>query len=271
MVWFGGINLKIGIVGYGIVGKAVSEGFRSLGHTVYVNDIDPKRSFFTKRQLIEQCKCQLIFICVPTPTNLKGECDLTALMATVRLFESFAEEVVVPPLIIKSTVLPGTCKNLNELYYPVLKFGSNPEFITEKNSMHDFLEADRTVIGTDNEEIRGLLCELYRDFHFVYTTDSTSAELAKYLSNIFLVGKVAFSVEIDRVSKEFGVSAKDVAEIVGLDHRIGYSHLNPVLGAIPQYSPCLPKDIKAFNSELRRVKACSCLFSVIENVGIEEK
>ena len=261
--------MRIGIVGYGVVGKAVTEGFRSLGFEVYVNDICSDRNFNSKRSLVDNC--DLIFICVPTPNNRDGTMNILPLIEVIQVFLDISNEAVVPPLIIKSTVLPNTCKNLNKIYNPKLKFSSNPEFITEKNATTDFLNADRTIIASDYPETLELLRDIYATFKNVNITDTTTAELAKYLSNIFLVNKVAFAVEMGKIANIYNVNSEDLGRLVGSDRRIGLSHMNPKYGKIPKNSPCLPKDIKAFNSELRNKRACSCLFTAVENVGIEEK
>ena len=53
-------------------------------------------------------------------------------------------------VVIKSTVTPGTTEELAKKY-PKTKFAFNPEFLTEANFLEDFLNADRTVIGSNSD------------------------------------------------------------------------------------------------------------------------
>ena len=62
--------MRIGIVGLGVVGEANRIGFQSLGHQVSVHDIKYKHS--TIDMVVD---CDIVFVCVPTPSNDKGECD----------------------------------------------------------------------------------------------------------------------------------------------------------------------------------------------------
>jgi UDP-glucose 6-dehydrogenase len=62
-----------------------------------------------------------------------------------------------------------------------------------------------------------------------------------------------------------------VALGVGLDKRIGRSHLDPLLGKIPRKSPCLPKDLQAFNSFLKNKGLSSKLFEAAYEFGVMEK
>lgn len=272
--------MNIGIVGHGIVGEAVGLGLKKMdsSHNIFFNDIDPARSTYTKEQLAENC--DLIFLCVPTPTKKNGAIDLSALLEAVRDFRKIAmdnydrtrlQKFKMPPLIIKSTVLPQTTSDLNLAYNQMLRFSFNPEFITEERGWMDFVCAPRTVIGSQFQDHIALLKELYKNHSNVILTDSTTAELAKYLSNIFLVLKVAYSLQICGLSEVFGADSMMVADIIGADPRISPSHLNPTKGKIPRKSPCLPKDIRAFRTELKSRGVKSRLIDIAEEIGVEKQ
>jgi UDPglucose 6-dehydrogenase len=276
--------MNIGVVGFGIVGKAVAEGFRQHGHIIYVNDLpenivltpitsaNKNDAYYLKNMLA--LKCDLIFICVPTPCKKTGEIDLTHIYEVAYEFNLIAQENHVPPLIIKSTVTPKTTQSLNE-QYPKLQFSFNPEFLTAKNSLQDFLNPDRTVFGVLNqhEDTLRLLMEAYKDFPGEkMVTSPTQAELIKYLSNIYLVCKVAFGLEAKRICDAVsGNGALTVMVGVGLDKRIDASHLNPNKGKIPVDSPCLPKDFRAFLKFLEKNKVKSSLLEEIWSIGVEKE
>lgn len=276
--------MNIGVVGYGVVGQAITEGFREHGHMVFTNDLpSSNHTCYPKEVLMNDC--DLIFICVPTPTLPSGMIDLTAINQVARdFFELSASQSpnkTVPPLVIKSTVLPGTCQRLNCQYAPLLRFSSNPEFMTANNALQDFLEPDRTIVGTDFPEMEKLFMELYKDFpgHLLMMS-STAAELAKYMSNIFLVHKVAFALTMGKCADLYRVNSDLLFYAVGSDKRIGPSHLNPKKGKIPRDSPCLPKDLQAFLTEMKKVcgqlgshrsmEEVVELLKVIQKIGIEQ-
>jgi UDPglucose 6-dehydrogenase len=176
-------------------------------------------------------------------------------------------------------VLPGTCKKLNEKYNPKLRFSSNPEFLRANSAVEDFINPDRIVIGTCYPDVHMKLVELYqtfrtkRAFDYIVYTDSTTAEFIKYASNIFLAGKVAFALEMNRLAHILGADGILALKTVGRDSRIGLSHLDPSKGKIPIDSPCLPKDLRAFNRHLEDLKdfgAISEFLSKIEELSLEK-
>ena len=81
---------------------------------------------------------------------------------------------------------------------------SNPEFLREGNSIHDFFYPDRVVIGGDNGTTLDFLTEVYRpllehDFPRadrargpipLLRTSLATAEMTKYASNTFLATKI---------------------------------------------------------------------------------
>ena len=58
--------MKIGIVGLGVVGAAIKEGFEKLGHEILCHDLK------LNTEISDIVKSEIVFICVPTPlTKLK--------------------------------------------------------------------------------------------------------------------------------------------------------------------------------------------------------
>lgn len=268
----------LGVVGYGYVGKAVTEVFRKLGFKVYVNDIDENKSakafldVCDKKTMVQ--KCDAIFVCVGTPEGLHGNIDLYQVNNVVdklAFYSSNGRLTKKPLIIIKSTVVPGTTKTYAELHKHLL-FAANPEFFRQESSVKDFQNPDRIVVGTESETAKELMSELYLPWTTtpkVYT-DFCTAELIKYVSNAFLVMKVAFACEVQKISKLLGCNAETVMDAVTLDRRINKSHLNPSLGRIPADSPCLPKDLSALIEFLKCFKYDSHLLKVALENGVEQ-
>ena len=130
------MKYKVGVVGNGFVGEAISFAF-SPTTDLRVYDIDPLRSTHSKEEVDQ---CDFIFVCVPTPMNKNGDQDLKYIE---KVFETAVEG---PIYIIKSTVLPGTTASL-AAKFPKLSIVFNPEFLTERTAKLDMLTQARIIIG----------------------------------------------------------------------------------------------------------------------------
>ena len=76
------------------------------------------------------------------------------------MFENLKSHIRSQQFLIKSTVLPGTCRKMSEKYG--IKVSSNPEFLTERRAKWDFINAAQIVIGSDNEEDAKNIQDLYQ-------------------------------------------------------------------------------------------------------------
>ena len=93
-------KMKIGIVGYGHVGKAMFELFK---------DAEVYDKFLGMGAQEELNLCDTVFICVPTPPKSNGECDTSAV-------EEVLSWLNVPLIIIRSTVPVGFTDKMREKY-----------------------------------------------------------------------------------------------------------------------------------------------------------
>jgi UDPglucose 6-dehydrogenase len=149
-------------------------------------------------------------------------------------------------VIIKSTSIPGTTKKMAEKY-PHVNFVMNPEFLTQKNANADFLKPFRTVIGCQTPDIGAKIQELYETIlpkdQKYFITDTTSAEVIKYMSNLVLASKVILGNEFYELSRKVGANYLDVQAAVEADPRIG-SHLGAPGpdGDMGFGGACFPKD-----------------------------
>ena len=94
--------MKLGIVGYGYVGKALAAGLKTVGYEVFVNDSVPSKSKFSKRELAENT--ELIFICVQTPNGSGNKQNLFQLQSVAKELYNLSVATKDPPLIRKGTV-----------------------------------------------------------------------------------------------------------------------------------------------------------------------
>jgi UDPglucose 6-dehydrogenase len=120
---------------------------------------------------------------------------------------------------------------------------SNPEFLREGSAVHDFLNPDRIVIGSDDQSAAVRVAALYIGVTApIIVTDPASAETIKYASNAFLATKVSFVNAIAAVCEAVGADVKDVVLGMGYDKRIGHEFLKPGPGF---GGSCFPKDSRA--------------------------
>ncbi len=123
----------VGVIGLGFVGTAVQKGFEST-HKVVTYDIQKD---CTEKSITDVVKtAQVTFICVPTPMNSDGTCN-TSIVESV-LTEIASVNDMKSVCVLKSTIPPGTTNRLAEMF-PNITIAFNPEFLTEKNYINDFL------------------------------------------------------------------------------------------------------------------------------------
>ncbi len=267
--------MRIGVVGFGYVGFAVANAFGNLGNAIYVNDTSDAALEKAKAKGYVPCyklenlvdNSDIIFICVPTPSNSDGSNDSKAVYEVVMRIADVSKRQKI--VVIKSTVMVGTTRRLirtARTRNKKLHLLSNPEFLTAMNANKDFLNPDRIVIGGRDRKAIKALCDLYKTFSkHIVVVDSDTAELAKYASNAFLTTKVSFANQMGLVCRRMRVDPLEVMKIVGLDRRIGPSHLNPNKG--PFEGSCLPKDLDALLFETDRIGVDNVLLKEVRNIN----
>ena len=199
----------------------------------------------------------VIFIAVGTPPNPDGSANLSYITAAV---EAIADELSkshaeYPVIVVKSTVPPGTTKNVVEPIIrrknPDLSFGicMNPEFLREGRAVEDFLHPDRIVVGSSDPKTIRIMHDLYTGIAApIIDVDPTAAEMIKYTSNALLATKISFANEIGNLCKLLGVNVYEVMAGVGMDSRVSPKFLNAGCGF---GGSCFPKDVSALASIAR--------------------
>jgi UDPglucose 6-dehydrogenase len=120
---------------------------------------------------------------------------------------------------------------------------SNPEFLREGSAVHDCLNPDRIVIGSDDQAAAIRVATLYEGIPAtVVVTDPATAETIKYASNAFLATKVSFVNALANLCEAVGADVRDVVLGMGYDPRIGFEFLKPGPG---WGGSCFPKDTRA--------------------------
>ena len=264
--------MKIGIIGQGFVGSAIREGLKNF-YKILTYDIDSSKCTHTHKEVCIQS--DIIFICVPTPMRLSGECDTRILEGVVAKIDQECRGDVNrnrPTLVLKSTIPPGTTKKIDKIA-TVLNVCFSPEFLTEANSFNDFKNQTRIIIGYEGsvkkaaaKKVKHMFLKPFPDIPIVIT-DWGTAEMVKYFTNCFLATKVTFANQMYDICEAANIDYDKVCEYVLHDKRIGSTHL-----AVPGPDGdrgfgghCFPKDLAAMIYFARAiVDADSGLLSSIE-------
>ncbi|MBN1201161.1 MAG: UDP-glucose/GDP-mannose dehydrogenase family protein [Anaerolineae bacterium] len=266
---------NIAVVGVGYVGLVTGACFADLGNRVMALDINEQRIanlkkgilpiyepglaevvdrnikanrlFFTTSYEEALQDAEFVFIAVGTPEGVDGEADLQY----VRMAAETIAETMDHPLVIinKSTVPVGTGdwvadivreNQPNPIEFSVV---SCPEFLREGSALNDFMNPDRTVLGSEAVEAAERVAQLHLPLRApIVVTDLRTAEMIKYASNAFLATRISFINEIANICEALGADVSEVARGMGFDKRIGHHFLEAGVG---YGGSCFPKDVKA--------------------------
>tara|TARA_Y100001972_G_scaffold18773_2_gene21488 strand:+ start:2571 stop:3425 length:855 start_codon:yes stop_codon:yes gene_type:complete len=233
--------MNLGIIGQGFVGTAVFEGLKEY-YNIETFDIVKDSTCNSLEELYN--KTSLIFLCLPTPMEKDGSCYLGIIEPVLEELNTFGKIVIV----IKSTITPGTTEIWNRKYKN-LDIVFNPEFLTEANSIEDFKNQNRIIVGGPrpaSTKVRRIFKKAFPRVPIIKTS-STIAEMVKYFTNCFLATKVSFANEMYEISKALNIDYDKVIEYAQYDTRIGNSHLE-VPGPDGDFGyggHCFPKDVRA--------------------------
>jgi len=242
---------NIGIIGQGFVGSALREGLKK---TFIIETYDKfVKENSTCESLEELCKKTfLLFLCLPTPMKKDGSCDLSIVENTIKEINELADGDHI--ITIKSTIPPGSTRKFNEKYKNV-RVVFSPEFLTEANSLDDFKNQNRILVGGPRPA-SSIIKNLFR-IAFpkipIIKTGSNTAEMVKYFTNCLLATKVSFANEMKQICDESDIDYDKVVEYATYDQRLGKTHLSAPGpdGRLGYGGSCFPKDINALISFAR--------------------
>ena len=299
--------MKLCIIGTGYVGLVSAACFAEMGNTVTCVDVNPAvveklnagsvhifepglepmvrhsradgRLTFTTRLEEGIANADCAFICVGTPPQPDGSCDLSYVrQVACEIGRHMQKDLVV---VDKSTVPVGTADEVRALIDKELDARgvsylvdvvSNPEFLKEGDAISDFMKPDRVVLGTDSERAASLMRELYSPFartrDKIIVMGVRSAEMTKYAANCMLATKISFINEIATICEKVGADVRDVRTGIGSDTRIGYQFIYPGVG---YGGSCFPKDVKALIHTAEKAGVEPKLLNAVEDVNGRQK
>jgi UDPglucose 6-dehydrogenase len=261
---------RIAVFGAGYAGLVTGAGLAELGHRVVVRDVLPERIEALQAgrvpifepgldDLLQRNAGRIGFtldadeaveaadfvvVCVGTPPTYSGDADLSAVWTVVEELAAIGRSVT---LVMKSTVPVGTGDKvraaLDARGLTAVGYVSNPEFLAEGTGVRDFMHPDRIVVGAFEPEDADAVAALHAGIDApLVSTDVASAEMIKLASNAFLSTRISFINEIANVCELVGADVEQVAQGVGLDHRLGPHFLRAGIGF---GGSCFPKDVSA--------------------------
>jgi UDPglucose 6-dehydrogenase len=291
----------IGVIGTGYVGLVTGACFAETGNTVVCVDIDaakveklrsgevtiyePGLEVVFERNLREGrleftthleeavTRCQLLFLCLPTPPDEDGSADLQHVLKAARDIGRIISthnlqdfKIVVN----KSTVPVGTSERVREAVLETAPNGhfdvvSNPEFLREGFAVEDFMKPDRVVVGTDSPRSAELMRDLYEPFtrsgNPIFVLDTKSAEVAKYAANAFLAMRISFMNELSAYCEATGADVENIRLAIGADARIGKRFL---FAGVGYGGSCFPKDVRALKTSARQAATPLGIIEAVE-------
>ena len=225
--------MKLTIVGYGFVGKAVEHSFKQC-HNLYV--VDPKYN----KNRISDTDADGVIVCVGTPANGDGTCDSTAIESV------FAEIPETVPVLIKSTVALENFERLVKRY-PNHSITLSPEFLRAVSAVEDFAAQEYVILGGGNIDFwLKIFKQRFPHIHH-FTCTHRDAILIKYAENSFLAMKVGFFNHLRELSGIIGADFETVRHHLTQDRRIlpDHSYVPGPDNRLGWGGHCLPKDTSA--------------------------
>jgi GDP-mannose 6-dehydrogenase len=194
-------------------------------------------------------------ICVGTPSTSQDGINLEYVKRVCeQIGEALADREPGHVVILRSTVLPGTMKNIVR---PTLELKSgkkegehffiafNPEFMREGSAIKDYRNPGKIVAGASSPQAEATLRTLYArvEAPFILTSPEVG-EMLKYVNNIWHALKITFANEIGEICKKVSVDSHTVMDIFMQDKHLNIStaYLKP---GFAFGGSCLPKDLKA--------------------------
>ena len=252
---------KVAMIGVGKLGQDCAEVMAEAGNDVVGYDVEPRLPMFPMKDTIEEAvkDRDLIFIAAPTPhdpiyggetpTSHLPNKDFDYTIVTDILKEVNKHVNKSQLVVLISTVLPGTVRNILEPCITNARFIYNPYLIAMGTVKWDMVNPEMVIIGTEDGSITGDASELidfYKQFmqndprYEIGTWDE--AEAIKIFYNTFISTKIALVNMIQDVAETNGNMNVDVVTnaLAKSTHRImGPAYMVAGLG---DAGACHPRD-----------------------------
>ena len=244
-------NLKIGIIGLGIVGNAIYQFVKKSKLSVIGYD-----KIKEINSLSDCLGTEILFLCLPTPYNNQiFSFDLHTLN---EVCQQLSDKEYSGLVIIKSTVEPGTSENLAKKYQ--LSIIHNPEFLSTSTAIKDFEQQNHIVLGltsnikmTQKETMTTFYSQLFPKSN-ISVCDAVESESMKLFCNNFYAIKIQFFNELYLLCQKINCDFERVKNLMLKNNWINAMHTQ-VPGSDGHLSYgglCFPKDTQALLSCMKK-------------------
>lgn len=213
--------MTIGFIGQGFIGKNYADDFEHRGFSVLRYALE--EPYKENKEKIKDC--DIVFIAVPTPTTPDGF-DASLIMSLLPLVGPGKIAVI------KSTVLPGTTKRLQEAN-PQITVLVSPEFLSEATAAHDAAHPPQNIVGLPVQS--GAHKEAAKQLHSILpeaphslTCTSDEAELFKYAHNLNGYFQIILSNLLYDVARKIGADWAPIQAAIEADPLISGRYAKPV-------------------------------------------
>lgn len=274
---------SISVIGLGYVGAVSCGCLSAIGHTVVGVDLDPRKTASIESGCspiheahLDELLCagiadglltvtsdtetailatDVTFVSVGTPSREDGTCDTGNVIAVAEAIgRALTRKDSYHAVVLRCSIPPGTTSGpFLEALERVsgkragLDFGLAfcPEFMREGVAVEDFREPAKTVIGASDDRVRDIVARIFApvDTHPVFTSIET-AEMVKYVDNVWHALKVCFGNEVGRLASALHVDGGEVMDVFCKDTKLNISptYLRP---GFAYGGSCLPKEVRA--------------------------
>lgn len=225
------MNLKIGVAGFGVTGQAlVAYLAQKSKHKVVISD--PLKNING-----DLSECNVIFICVPVPTEPEQD-----LVNVIDVIKKCPEDSVI---VIRSTVLPETTAKLAKQFdRDIIHI---PEFLTARRAMQDQFDLENMFIGINEVDMAysKIFSSIFPDKKIKFVL-STEAELIKYGHNCFGALKVTYFNALNEACESMNINYESVKNgILSATGFINDEHTRIALDGKKGYGgTCFPTNIQ---------------------------
>lgn len=264
---------KIGIVGYGYVGRGMHRLFGDWVHAIYDPNInfsmashdfnfDAKRIGKGLNDKVAFGGCDLAIVCVPTPSKKDGSCDASIVEETIKWLRDISAQDHDLLILVKSAVVPSEAERIKDKYG--VRLVMSPEYLGEGKYFVPFWKYPDPkevkyhtfqVFGGDpkdtSECVDIFIAKMGPHVKFHQGTLKEAA-YCKYMENSWGAQKVIFANTWRKICEAGGVDYNKVREMWAADSRVERMHTAVFPKARGYGGKCFPKDVKAIIAEARK-------------------
>jgi len=214
----------IGIVGYGVVGRATKLALFP-EEQVNVHDL----MYDTNLSCISDC--ELVFVCIPTSTT-ENIYELKSLCGDISILNPQIE------IVVRSTVTPGFFSDLQKIISNPVTY--LPEFLRERYCLEDSINCKRMFYATNTDQ--SLLTNFNRFNYKLRRLEFSELELLKMMRNNYHAMKIVFANHYYDLCKKYDVNYDNLLSAFNKSKN-GQTYLEVNDDLRGYGGKCLPKDI----------------------------